>query len=65
MGRRAIHHGSAAERGLGTEIRRHREKVRLSFEIVGVSGNTLSRLERGLRPETTVEEIGRSWQPSG
>jgi transcriptional regulator with XRE-family HTH domain len=43
------------------ELRRHREKANLSLEkvgsVLGWSANTLSRLERGLRPDTTPDEV--------
>lgn len=43
------------------ELRRHRERANLSLEKVGAvlgwSPNTLSRLERGLRPDTTPDEV--------
>jgi transcriptional regulator with XRE-family HTH domain len=61
MGRKAKYHGGVAERGLGMEIRQLRQKARLSMEEVGEvldwSANTISRLERGLRPDTKPEEI--------
>lgn len=48
-------------RWLGMELRRLREAARLSLDTVAAvldwSPNTLSRLERGLRPETTPEEV--------
>ncbi|WP_154814289.1 helix-turn-helix domain-containing protein [Actinophytocola xinjiangensis] len=48
-------------RGLGMELRRLRERANLSMERVGTvlgwSPNTMSRLERGLRPDTTPEEV--------
>ncbi len=53
--------GRVGGRGLGMELRRHRERAGLSLEKVGAvlgwSANTLSRLERGLRPDTTPEEV--------
>lgn len=61
MGRKAKYHGGVSERGLGMELRRFREHARLSLDKVagalGWSANTMSRLERGLRPETTAEEL--------
>ncbi|OLF16821.1 hypothetical protein BU204_14885 [Actinophytocola xanthii] len=43
------------------ELRRHRERTGLSLEKVGAvlgwSANTMSRLERGLRPDTTPDEV--------
>jgi transcriptional regulator with XRE-family HTH domain len=43
------------------ELRHHREKAGLSLEKVGAvlgwSANTMSRLERGLRPDTTTDEV--------
>lgn len=48
-------------RGLGMELRRHREKAGMSLEQVGSvlnwSASTMSRLERGLRPDTTPAEV--------
>jgi transcriptional regulator with XRE-family HTH domain len=61
MGRKAKYHGGVSERGLGMELRQFREQARLSLEkaseALGWSANTMSRLERGLRPETTAEEL--------
>src|SRR5882757_4845483 len=61
MARKLKHLGGVGERGLGMELRFHREKARLSCEKVGEvlnwSANTVSRLERGLRPDTTPEEV--------
>lgn len=55
--------GGIGDRGLGLELRRLRQRLGLSLEYVasgvGWSTNTLSRLERGLRPETTPEEVAR------
>jgi transcriptional regulator with XRE-family HTH domain len=53
--------GGVSERGLGMEIRHYREKAGLSLgkvgSLLGWSANTMSRLERGLRPDTTTEEV--------
>lgn len=53
--------GGVGERGLGMELRRYREKAGLSLEKVGAvlnwSANTMSRLERGLRADTTTDEV--------
>lgn len=53
--------GGIGSRGLGLELRWLRQRESLSLEYVargvGWSANTLSRLERGLRPETTPEEV--------
>lgn len=61
MSRKAKPPGGVGERGLGMELRRHREKAGLSLEKVGAvlgwSANTMSRLERGLRPGTTTDEV--------
>lgn len=61
MGRKAKYHGGVGERGLGMELRQFREQARLSLEkvgdVLGWSANTMSRLERGLRSETTAEEV--------
>lgn len=61
MGRRARYHGGVGERGLGMELRQLRKNAGLSLEKVGAvlgwSANTLSRLERGLRPDTMAEEV--------
>ncbi len=69
MSRKAKPPGGVGERGLGMELRRHREKAGLSLEKVGAvlgwSANTMSRLERGLRPDTTTDEVSASWRPSG
>ncbi len=61
MSRKAKPPGGVGERGLGMELRHHREKAGLSLEKVGAvlgwSANTMSRLERGLRPDTTTDEV--------
>jgi transcriptional regulator with XRE-family HTH domain len=61
MVRRTRSHGGVGGRGLGMELRRHRERANLSLEKVGAvlgwSANTMSRLERGLRPDTTPDEV--------
>lgn len=61
MSRKAKPPGGVGERGLGMELRRYREKAGLSLEKVGAvlgwSANTVSRLERGLRPGTTTDEV--------
>jgi transcriptional regulator with XRE-family HTH domain len=61
MGRKAKHYGGVTERGLGLELRHYREQAGLTLEkvgdVLGWSANTMSRLERGLRPETTPEEV--------
>ncbi|MCT2587831.1 helix-turn-helix domain-containing protein [Actinophytocola gossypii] len=48
-------------RGLGMELRRHREKAGLNLDragaVLGWSSNTMSRMERGLRPDTTPDEV--------
>ncbi|MFC4856693.1 helix-turn-helix domain-containing protein [Actinophytocola glycyrrhizae] len=53
--------GGVGDRGLGMELRHYREKAGMSCarvgEVLGWSANTISRLERGLRPETTAEEV--------
>jgi transcriptional regulator with XRE-family HTH domain len=61
MTRKVKHLGGIGERGLGMELRHYREKARLSCErvgeVLGWSANTISRLERGLRTDTTPEEV--------
>lgn len=61
MARKVKYLGGVGERGLGMELRQYRELARLSCAKVGEalnwSANTISRLERGLRPETTAEEV--------
>jgi transcriptional regulator with XRE-family HTH domain len=61
MGRKARYHGGVGERGLGMELRQLRKNAGLSLErvgeVLGWSANTLSRLERGLRPDTMAEEV--------
>lgn len=61
MARKAKYLGGVGERGLGMELRYYREKSGMSCAQVGAvlgwSANTISRLERGLRPETTAEEV--------
>lgn len=61
MSRKATFLGAVGERGLGMELRHFREKAGMSLQMVGSvlgwSANTLSRLERGLRPDTTTEEV--------
>jgi transcriptional regulator with XRE-family HTH domain len=61
MARKAKYLGGVGERGLGMELRFYREKAGMSCakvgEVLGWSANTISRLERGLRPETTAEEV--------
>jgi transcriptional regulator with XRE-family HTH domain len=56
-----VEKGSVGGRGLGMALRRHREQADLSLEragaVLGWSANTLSRLERGLRPDTTPDEV--------
>jgi transcriptional regulator with XRE-family HTH domain len=53
--------GGIGDLGLGMELRRLREQAGMSLEYVsgalGMSQSTLSRLERGGRPETTPEEV--------
>lgn len=53
--------GGVGDLGLGMELRRLRQEAGMSLEYVagalGWSPNTLSRLERGLRQETTPEEV--------
>jgi transcriptional regulator with XRE-family HTH domain len=53
--------GGIGDRGLGLELRRLRHQAGLSLEYVaggvGWSMSRLSRFERGMRPETTPEEI--------
>lgn len=61
MARKVKYLGSVGDRGLGMELRYYREKAGMSCAQVGAvlgwSANTISRLERGLRPETTAEEV--------
>lgn len=61
MVRKVKYLGGVGERGLGMELRYYREKAGMSCakvgEVLGWSANTISRLERGLRPETTAEEM--------
>ncbi|RZS36887.1 helix-turn-helix protein [Herbihabitans rhizosphaerae] len=61
MPRKPKYLGKIGERGLGTELRRLREKAHVTCEELGrelgCSPNTISRLERGLRPGTTAEEV--------
>jgi transcriptional regulator with XRE-family HTH domain len=61
MSRKAELMGGVGERGLGMELRHFREKAQLTLEkvgsVLGWSPNTMSRLERGLRPDTTTEEV--------
>jgi transcriptional regulator with XRE-family HTH domain len=61
MARKVKYLGGVGERGLGMELRFYREKAGMSCAQVGAvlgwSANTISRLERGLRPETTAEEV--------
>lgn len=61
MSRKGKPPGGVGERGLGMELRHHREKAGLSLEkagaVLGWSANTMSRLERGLRPDTTTDEV--------
>jgi transcriptional regulator with XRE-family HTH domain len=61
MARKVKYLGGVGERGLGMELRYYREKAGMSCAKVGAvlgwSANTISRLERGLRPETTAEEV--------
>lgn len=61
MARKVKYLGGVGDRGLGMELRYYREKARMSCAQVGAvlgwSANTISRLERGLRPETTAEEV--------
>lgn len=61
MARKAKYLGGVGDRGLGMELRYYREKAGMSCAQVGAvlgwSANTISRLERGLRPETTAEEV--------
>lgn len=61
MARKPKHLGGVGERGLGMELRHYREHARMSCAMVGEvlnwSANTVSRLERGLRPDTTAEEV--------
>lgn len=61
MTRTVKHLGGVGDRGLGMELRHYREKAGMSCARVGAvlgwSANTISRLERGLRPETTAEEV--------
>lgn len=61
VSRKAKLQGGVGERGLGMELRHYREKAGLSLErvgeVLGLSANTMSRLERGLRPDTTTDEV--------
>lgn len=61
MARKAKYLGGVGDRGLGMELRYYREKAGMSCAqvggVLGWSANTISRLERGLRPETTAEEV--------
>jgi transcriptional regulator with XRE-family HTH domain len=61
MARKVKYLGGVGDRGLGMELRYYREKAGMSCAQVGAvlgwSANTISRLERGLRPETTAEEV--------
>lgn len=61
MPRKAKHIGGVGDRGLGMKIRQYRQRAGLSLEKVGSglswSANTMSRFERGLRPETTTDEV--------
>lgn len=61
MSRKAEQYGGVGDRGLGMELRFYREKANLSLERVGAllgwSANTMSRLERGLRQDTTTDEV--------
>lgn len=61
MPRKAKLLGGVGERGLGMELRQYRERAHLSLEkvgdVLGWSPNTMSRLERGLRPDTTTDEV--------
>ena len=61
MARKVKYLGGVGDRGLGMELRYYREKAGMSCAAVGAvlgwSANTISRLERGLRPETTAEEV--------
>lgn len=61
MPRKAKHIGGVGDRGLGMEVRQYRQQAGLSLEKVGSglswSANTMSRFERGLRPETTTDEV--------
>lgn len=61
MPRNVKYLGGVGERGLGMELRHYREEARMSCAQVGAvlgwSANTISRLERGLRPDTTAEEV--------
>lgn len=53
--------GGIGDLGLGMELRRLRQNAGMSLDYVcgalGMSPSTLSRLERGGRPETTPEEV--------
>lgn len=61
MPRNVKYLGGVGERGLGMELRHYRKEARMSCAAVGAvlgwSANTISRLERGLRPDTTAEEV--------
>jgi transcriptional regulator with XRE-family HTH domain len=61
MGRKVKQLGRVGERGLGMELRYRRTKAGISMdqvgEVLGWSANTVSRLERGLRKDTTPEEV--------
>jgi len=61
MARKAQPQSGVGGRGLGMELRRHREKAHLTLEktgaVLGWSASTLSRLERGLRMETSPDEV--------
>ncbi|HEV2783373.1 MAG TPA: helix-turn-helix transcriptional regulator [Actinophytocola sp.] len=61
MGRKVKLMGGVGERSLGMELRYRRTKAGISMEKVGEalgwSANTISRLERGQRQETTPEEV--------
>lgn len=61
MGRKAKISGTVGERSLGMEIRARRVERGLSLEkvgdVLGWSANTMSRFERGQRPDTRPEEI--------
>lgn len=54
-----VEKGSVGGRGLGMELRRHREKANLALDKVGTvlgwSASTMSRMERGLRQATPDE----------
>lgn len=61
MGRKAKISGTVGERSLGMEIRARRVERGLSLEkvgdVLGWSANTMSRFERGQRPDTRPEEV--------